>query len=201
MKLGRNIFEKSNKNHLTFILLRRFVGHDVPDDLTVGLERQVPADFEGVHRDLGELQVRRGSRDALQGLDDNRLRPRSVPGGVERQDGDGIVGVHFEEDERVGGDAGGHDLDLLHVLLVGRQRVVEDLVAEQVAVLLIGLGRPPAQPDLGRADRLGLDVSRGSGGHGLTYVNGDGPRGRSGTLRVERNDNDFVVLADGQVFE
>lgn len=45
--------------------MRGLVGHDVAHDLAVGLLGGTPADLERVHRDLGEGEVARGSRDSL----------------------------------------------------------------------------------------------------------------------------------------
>ena len=59
-------------NQLTLVLLRSLVGHDVAEDLAVGLLRAVPGHLEAVHRDLGEAEVGRRTGNALE-------RPRRNP--------------------------------------------------------------------------------------------------------------------------
>ena len=119
---GRGIFSLiTSHNDRTLILLRGLVSDDVANDLSVGLLRGIPADLEGVHRDFGEPEVVRRPRDALQRLDADALRAGPLAGGVEGQDGDGVVGEHVQEDERVRRVRGRHHLDLLRVAGVRRQ--------------------------------------------------------------------------------
>ena len=84
-------------------MLRRLVGDDVPEDLAVGFVGSAPGHLEAVHRDLGEAEVGGRAGDPLQRPRAHPPRLRPLARGVEGGHGDGVVLVHVEEDEGVGG--------------------------------------------------------------------------------------------------
>ena len=59
-------FVSRQLNQLTLVLFRGLVGHDVAEDLAVGLLGAVPGHLEAVHRDLREAEVGWGTGDALE---------------------------------------------------------------------------------------------------------------------------------------
>ena len=117
---------------LTLVLFCCLIGHHVAKNFPIWLHGRVPADLQRVHGDFAELQLGWRPRNALKRFDRNVVRTGAFSGRIEGQNRNAIIGVHLQEDEAVRGMRGRHHLDLFRITAIDRNRVIEDLVAEQI---------------------------------------------------------------------